>query len=381
LSSSCFGHRFSQAKLPKATSPATIRVLLTKLAEDALVEVKGRYILYNPKTDRQIFSGSKKKRARISTKNEGLFWGDNYPDIFELKIVPATTQTSILVNGVPYPGAIDICSIGGTINIVNEVDLDTLLKATLPQKIKEDYSAETLEAIAITERTHLSSIVHKAPYASWHVDANELDYHGAVSIKQNSHAQAAIERTKEIVLHYHKKPFAAGWAPNHAGKSTSYPSIYRRLSEVPQGVKDLPSTHLRDQSKWTVSLSLREFAKSLNLTNVKEIDLYQVDKTCKNYGIRVVSQEGTKDLDLFALYNALGPNILPSNDFTLKMKGKRIEFTGYGQGNGVGLCALSAEILSKKNAGVNKILKTHFPDTELVNLRFQRETGANNHEI
>ncbi|NGX37450.1 MAG: Amidase enhancer [Chlamydiae bacterium] len=357
---------------PLFGSSPTVKILLTKLSNDALVEVRGRYFLYNPKTDAPIAMGSKKKRAHITSGDTGLTWGEALPGIFEIRIVPADPQSSILVNGIQYKGSVEVYSIGGTINVINEIDAEDYIKAILPPKIHEKYTNETLDAIAIIERTHLYHTIQKDNYASWQFEAEKVGYLGN-SASQNASAIQAIDRTRDLILSYRKKPFAAAWSPNNAGHSVSYLSVFRKNSDTPRGVNDLPSIHQREKSEWKATVPLQTLATIAGFPRLTKIDFFRAEKTNKIYAVRFTEQSESKDLDFFALQRALGENVLQSNDFTIAIKGKKAYFTGYGKGSGVGLCALSADILARRNNCVENILKLHFPESQLLNIR--QESG------
>lgn len=348
--------------------PVTVRVLLTKLADKAQIEVKGRHLLYNPKTEAFLSSSHKKKKAPITAHDNGLYWNEILSDVFALRIVPDEKNCNILVNGIQYKGWIEIYNIGGTINIVNEVDVENYLKAKLSPKIPPKFSKETLDAIVITERTHLYHIIEKGSYASWQLESEKEGYLG---IAQSRSVSDAIERTRDIILHYEKKPFAASWGFDHGGRSVSFPAIFRKDSDVPPGVDNLPSLHERTKSKWKTSIpfqTLEQIAGSFTT-----IELFRAEKSHKVYALRFIGPEGTKDIDIQTLQKSLGAYEIPSNDFTVTIKGKKAHFTGYGKGLGTGLCIASAEILAHRKASVEKILLTHFPGAKLINMR--QETG------
>lgn len=360
--------------ISKQNKPPTVRVLLTRLEESVLVEVRGRYLIYNPKNDELIATGSKKKRAKVTTWEKGIYWDEEYPDIFEMRIVPNEESASILVNGIQYKGCIEIYSIGGTINVVNEVDTENYLKSVLGPKVTQKFSRETLDAIAITERTHLYYLLEKDAYASWQIEAEKVGYTGLVAARQNSAVAAAIERTNGLILNYKKKPFAASWSENNAGRSVTYNTIFRKNCTVPSGVDNLPSLFQREKSRWKSTVLIKNLAKIADLSTITKIDLFRAEKTKKIYAVRFFGPEGKKDISFFELQQKLGETTLPSNDFTLNLKGNKAFLTGYGKGLGVGLCGKSAEILAQRKASTENILKGHFPGSELLNLR--EETGV-----
>lgn len=348
--------------------PVTVRVLLKKLANDAQIEVKGRYLLYNPKTNAFISASNKKKKGKIKTHEQGLFWEELFPGITEIRIVPDEKNCSILVDGLQYKGWIEVYSIGGTINIINEVDTENYLKATISSKINFPLSEETLDALVIAERTHLYYLIEKGAYASWQIEAEKVGYQG---LNFNRPVHEAIERTKDLILQYNKKPFLATWGLNHAGRSVAYPSIFRKPSQVPSGVDNLPSLNEREKSKWKTAISLDTLAKIAHLQTVTKIDLFKAEKSQKVYAVRLIGPEGTKDISISDFQKEVGPQLIPSNDFVIFPKGKKAIFIGYGKGLGSGLCLKSAEILAERKASVEKILLTHFPQTNLVNFRLE----------
>jgi len=357
---------FSNEDPAPKNKPVTVKVLLTKLTDEALLEVRGRYFLYNPRNDSWIANGTKSKRARIATSENGLFWGEEMPNTFELRIVPAQINSAILVNGIQYNGCIEVYSIGGTLNVVNEVDAESYLKSILAPQFETAPSKEVLDAVVITERTNLYHLIQKDPYASWQIEGEKVGYKGQALAKHNRWAQESIERTRELVLHYNDQPFAATWSHNNAGKSVSYPSIFRIKETVPEGVRHLPSLHRREKSKWKTTVPLATLTKMIHLKNITRIDLFKAEKTSKVYALRFREENKTQDIDFFTLQKNLGKKLLPSNDFTITLQGKKAIFTGYGKGEGVGLCLLSAEILAKRHQGTEKILLTHFPGAKLI---------------
>lgn len=351
--------------------PVTVRVILKKLAEDAHIEVKGRHMMYNPKTEQFLTSSSKKKKGKIYSHEQGLFWEDLLNGTTEIRIVPDEKNCSILVDGLQYKGWIEVYSIGGTINIINEVDAENFLKSTLSAKISTTLSKETLDAIAIAERTHLYYLIEKDGYASWQIEADKVSYQG---LNFNRAVYDAVDRTRDLLLHYKQKPFSATWGFDHAGRSVGYPSIFRRPGSVPPGVDNLPSINGRDKSKWKTAMPLQTLAKAAKLDSISHIELFRADKSQKVYAVRLIGPEGAKkDIPIADFQKMVGINILPSNDFAVSHKGKKALFIGFGKGLGSGLCVASSEILSHRNASTESILSTHFPQAKLVNAR--QESG------
>jgi len=366
-------HSFEGSTDPsKINKPATVKVLLTKLALQAHVEVKGPFLLYNPHDDSWIAHHAKKKKGKMKVGNRGLIWGKPMKGVDEIRIVPNSPQTKLFVNGNEYKGCIEIYSIGGTLNIVNELDVESYLISTLSPQMKTDLNQEAIDAVVITERTSLYSLIGKSAYTSWHLEAEKVGYLGTNQKKESSQVREAVSRTSDLVLHFEKKPFPTSWGQDLAGQSASYRSIFRRKLKAPSGVSRLPSSLDREKSAWKISFTKKELSALLNSSSLSSISLFKAKGTNKVYALRLSTQSGPFNLDFFAFQKALGKKSLPSNDFSVEMGKKGIIFTGYGEGNGVGLCLKSAHRLAEKNEPCPKILQRHFPGAQLVNIRRER---------
>src|SRR3989304_7388176 len=82
--------------------PATIKVLSSNGKDKALLEVKGRYMIYDPFSGYKISEGILSKRSTIYSNESGLKWGERFPGIVQMRIVPGDSQSSILVDGIEY---------------------------------------------------------------------------------------------------------------------------------------------------------------------------------------------------------------------------------------------------------------------------------------
>lgn len=350
------------------SKPATLKVLLEKLSEDVLLEVKGRYLVYNPQNDILIESGITGKRARMTVSDNGLVWGELFPGANELRIVPGDSQSSILINGVQYKGCVEIYSVGEHLTVINEVDIENYLKATFAASCAH-IPEELLEIVAVVSRTNLYYLARKNKEATWHVDAQKVSYAGGELSRKSSYAENAVDKTKHMVLTFDDQPFPAVWTKDSAGKTASYASIFRKGGKTPPGAESLPSGFFRTKNTWTLTVEKERLAEIAHLDVITKIDLFHAEKSGKIYAIRLSNGSEAKNIDFFTLQHALGSDQLKSNDFSIKADQDHITFSGYGQGIGVGLCLASAEILAKRRENPRKILKTFFPGTQLVSMR------------
>ncbi|MBS0652616.1 MAG: SpoIID/LytB domain-containing protein [Verrucomicrobia bacterium] len=355
--------------LSQQAKPATIKVLISRQKDNVLLEVKGRYIVYDPVTGLEVGNGISTKRAQVVPCQEGIQWKELFPGISQIRIVPGDSQSTILVDGIEYRGCVELYDVNGKLNIVNEVDIERYLKSVMTTQFSQECDEEVMEAIAIIARTNAYYLVNRKPNAYFHVEAQEVGYQGHALTLQNLHLDKAINNTRHVVMTYQHQPFAATWTKDSAGKTADYATIFRKAITAPHGVASPYAAYERPKHGWSFAVSKQELARIAGAAKVTAIDLYQDKNSEKVYGVRIKEGEKAHDVDFFKLQNALGANRLRSNDFTVKLNGDQIVFNGYGEGHGVGLCLLGALSMAEHGANTQKILATFFPDTKLENIR------------
>ncbi|MBS3904157.1 MAG: SpoIID/LytB domain-containing protein [Simkania sp.] len=359
------------------TKPATIKILIADKADGAILEVKGRYDIFNPHTQLPITSSILGKRAAIYAHGEGVKWDDPFPYINQMRIVPSNPESSILINGIEYRGCIEIYNLNGVISIVNEVDIENFLKSTLSVQLTHVSDPKVLEALAIVARTNAYYLASRNFQAQWHIRANETDYMGYGVTLQHLAIDRAIENTRHMVMTYKSQPFAASWTENSAGRTANYCSIFRKQVVAPQGVPTPIASKDREKHHWVAAFSKQEIAELAGLTKIVHVSPYLDQNSEKTYAVRISDGALTQDVDFFTLQKKLGKDRLRSNDFEVTIKGDKVLFSGWGQGHGVGLCLYSAKWMAAKGDSVAKILSQFFPSTQLQNMRSFGQKNSN----
>ena len=165
-------------KTPKRETgkPATIKVLLEKESDGVLLEARGSYTIFNPENGKKVSSGSRGKRFYLYPHEEGIKWGENYLGIFQLQINPTSANTTFLLDGVQYRGAIEVYNVEGKLCVINEVDVESFVKSTLTEELTgESFPPNVMDSIAIIARTDAYYKALMNYDAFWHVTANECN--------------------------------------------------------------------------------------------------------------------------------------------------------------------------------------------------------------
>ncbi|NGX35008.1 MAG: hypothetical protein K1060chlam1_01376 [Candidatus Anoxychlamydiales bacterium] len=357
----------------EANRPENIQVLLAKDVTEALLESKGSYVVLNPLDGSRITSSLAGKRFMLKATASGIKWGEGYPGIHQIYIVPKSKNSSLLVNGIEYEGAICVFKIKNKINIINDINIESYLKSILTPSFPYLMENEVMAAITIAARTTAYSHVKRNKDSFWHVSADEIGYHGKAIIQPDSHVSNAVDRTRHIILVLADKganrPFAATWTENSAGKTAAFHTIFRKDWWAPKiGVEAPHAAINRAESKWTFKISKKELASLLNVTAISRIDLYTDTFSKKAYAIKLVTGSDVQDMDFEKFQKIVGKENLLSNDMQVIVGNTDVIFTGFGKGFGVGLCLHSANQMAQNGANAAKILAKFFPDTYLLNL-------------
>ena len=349
-----------------------LKVLTHESLNGSLIEVKGAYSVKDPSTLKHMSSSFLKKRYYLSAASDGLNWGRMYKGIHQLEITPKNKNTSILIDGIQYNGKLSCYDISGKIYLVIETKVDEYVKSILSGRFGyRDLHQTTLEALAIAMRTDLYHKIATSTNPYWDIKATDHKFQGSSQQMVNSAAEAAVSATKDLIMLHHNRPFPTSWSENCAGKTASYKTIFLKEVDCPAGVFVPYAQKKRHESQWKCSISKRVLAKSLELDSIQSIEPYKDSITDKIYAIKINGRNLTfKDINFIDLQKLIGEHRLQSNDFTIKVIDERIEFTGYGNGLGVGICLLSAKEMAESGKSTTKVLSSFYPETKIMKLEF-----------
>jgi stage II sporulation protein D len=191
--------------------PPTIKILVAHNKPGIVLEVKGKYKLFDPHKNEYMSTRFIGKRKFLQPLSNGLKWGEEFPGVYQIMIMPEDPNTTTLVDGIEYKGSIYVYDVGGQISVVNGIDvedyLNSLLSTHYPQKLPE----EMLGAIAITNRTEAYWQAKHPKTSYWDVDASRVGYEGYAVAGRPSTIPQALSTTKYMVLVNNNEPIEANW--------------------------------------------------------------------------------------------------------------------------------------------------------------------------
>lgn len=211
---------FTKEPLPP---PPTLKILLANDHNGVILEVKGKYKIYDARNMQLIGNRYLGKRKFLQADHQGMVWGEEFPGIHQIAIIPDNPKTTIIVDGVEYAGSIYAYDLGGTISVVNHLDIENYLDFTLPSEYRDPLPVEVLNAIAIAARTNAYYQAQNSKSPFWDVEANRVNYHGVTLSKRSDEVSRAVKDTQYMILNRIGKdnwlvtPFPAYWRPLNGG--------------------------------------------------------------------------------------------------------------------------------------------------------------------
>jgi len=220
----------------QAKTPPMINVLVVNDRPGVLLEVKGRYQIVDPNTKKLLTKRYMGKKKYMQSLSSGLKWGEEFPGVFQLQIVPEDMSVTTVIDNIEYRGILYVYDIGGAISIVNRVPIEEYLLSTLPQKYRDPLPEEALSAIAITARTDAYYQSQNPKNKFWAVDGYHVGYRGLETHVSGSEMEHAIRATRHMILSKTGTyegvltPFPAHWGSVAGGHFTHQDGGVSRIS-------------------------------------------------------------------------------------------------------------------------------------------------------
>jgi hypothetical protein len=204
----------------KSAEPAdaNVGILIAHDVPGIVLEVKGKYRIYDPLTQDFISTRFIGKRKFVQAYSDGIKWGEEFPSVHQIQIVPEDPKTSTLVDGIEYSGVVTVYDIGGTISVVNDIPSNEYLKAILNPNYFE-MPEELAAAYVIAERTNTLYQLKNPPSRYFTVDKDNVNYKGKAAAIHGDGFTPAIQATRDMVMTKNRAPFAVNLYTNKADPS------------------------------------------------------------------------------------------------------------------------------------------------------------------
>ncbi len=192
----------SLSKVRSLPKQPMLKVLLGQDQDGFMVEVKGAHNVYDPYTGKKLESAFLKSSYYMIPTSDGVKWGQEFPGIYQLLIIPDSSSTSITVNGIQYPGAVAFYQVESKLAAINWVSLEDFTSSILSTTLfpKDQDQKETLATYAIAIRTLAYQSLIESHNAFWDVKASEAGYKGKAVERSDKTFLDAMKVSQDIIL-------------------------------------------------------------------------------------------------------------------------------------------------------------------------------------
>jgi stage II sporulation protein D len=270
----------------------------------------------------------------------------------------------LLVNGIHYPGDIEVWRGTGGLYLINELPLEEYIKNVVSAEVGADWDMEALKVQAVISRTYAIFQKQRNNSVNYDITSSVLHqvYKGA---NENTRISYAVMHTEGEVLTYNGKVIEAFYHSTSGGMTEAAEEVfgksYSYLTPVAGSCETSPYWI------WERRVPAEELEKALNVAGITEIKIASLTSTRRVRTVEVMHGGGTLTVKATDLRKLLGWNRLPSTNFTLSRDSSTFVFDGQGYGHGVGLCQWSALEMARSGMNYRDILSYFYPGTVIQN--------------
>lgn len=350
-----------------------VRVAVLKGASSFRLKVKGTYEIIEPASGKVLSKGRNIRTTVTVYKNGILLAGGGFTA--DRILVKGNDPEAFLINDRSFRGDIEVLKdSSGHLLVVNRIDLEDYVKGILYHEASHYWPEDALKAQAVACRTYAVYQMQENAGCDYDVtsDIYSQVYGGKVSERYRTNK--AVEDTKGEAIFYKGRVFPAYYHATCAGHTEDASELWKINISPLKGVvcgycKDAP------HYSWHNVLSVKEVADKLREAGYKLKDIEDIvllDKTASGRIRTLGIVSGGKQLKIPAkdFRNIMGPNVIKSTIFDVKIIGNDAVFEGLGWGHGVGMCQWGAYFMAKEGYNYREILKYYYPASYVKTLGF-----------
>lgn len=345
-----------------------MRICVASGKEKISMIVKSPYKIMAINSDITLEKGRHLK-ADVFPTATGLMVGDKEFKVYGIRIVPRN-DASIFINRTCLRGAIDIIRTEEReLLVVNHVDIEKYLYGVLHHEVPFHWPAETLKAQAVAARTfalYRKNLMHEEDYDVTN-DIYSQVYGGRSGERWRT--RRAVDLTRGKVLTYGGELLSAYYHSICAGHTENAEIVFE-VDLPPLKGRRCPYCKGAPGTRWKALFSYKQIEERLNKYGIKVKAIRRIKEGTRDASgrlehVKLEDSTGQKEVKGFKFRLALGPNVIRSTNFSVKVTPKGVLFRGKGWGHGVGMCQWGAFGMARRRFNYKKILEFYYPGTKL----------------
>lgn len=273
--------------------------------------------------------------------------------------------SEIRINGKRYRGRVEIVCSQQDLLIVDELNLEDYLVGLINSEISSRWHTEAVKAQAVVARTYALYQKKAGKNPGYDLEATVMSQvYGGIDSEDEMALKAVKETEGEVAL-YNGELIQAIYHSCCGGETEAAEDMWGWRIPYLKRLND-PYCTAAPNYFWLYRISLKEMEDRLSRVNshirdIKSIHVQKRSPSGRVMAIAVGHMGGTTGMTGKDFRGAVGFENLRSTNFTVKLIGSLLDFTGSGGGHGVGMCQWGAKGMAEHGKSYKEILKWYYP--------------------
>jgi len=356
-------HSFAQA-------PRYIRVAIFQDVSYLRLKIKGSYEIIDS-TSNKVLNRGKNLNTTVTVYSQGLLLGNIRCNTNELFIKPYYAE-SIIINGRVFRGDVQLIKDNTKLSVINYIDLEDYVKGISVRETSHYWPIDSLKAQVIVFRTFAFYKMQENAQKDFDLTSDVYSQLYGGRAAERYRINKVVDETAGLVLTYQGKIFPAFYHATCGGHTDDAVLLWN--IDIPP-LKGVVCNFCQDSPhfKWHNVLSQEEVKDALakgglRIENIKDILILGRDKSNRITDLKIVDDKKDMKISAKDFRNTLGPNVIKSTNFQVKVIDHDIVFEGFGWGHGVGLCQWGAYFMAKQGYTYKQILGYYYPGTQISSI-------------
>ena len=352
-----------------AETQEIIRVAIITDASKVKLAVRSAYQILALNTNEELFKGRRLWHARVIPTDTGIRIGKLDFKMYGVRVQPARSP-AIYLNSRKFRGAIDIIrQPDKKLLVINHLSVEEYVAGVLYHEVAPWWPMEALKAQAIVARTF--ALYHAKVNADKDYDLLSTTYSQVYGGKTSERGRTskAVRLTRNKVLTYQNRLFPTFYHATCAGYTENAASLWN-INITPLKGRECQFCRRSPHFRWEKKISIRDIERALieagfKVGSIESIRIVDRNISGRITDLEIISSGGRVKISGNRFRLAVGPEIIRSTNFDLKIKKRQVNFTGYGWGHGVGMCQWGAFFMARKGFNAEQILGFYYPESKI----------------
>jgi stage II sporulation protein D len=362
---------------PHAAFSTSVRVAVVKGKEEIRLTIRGQYEIIDPVGQQVLSEGRYLRDQEISVDQGGFVWDGRQTNLEHIRILPQK-DVAISFDGIKkrYRDIIDLkAQSDDRMLVVNIIALEKYVKGVLYHEVSHRWPLEALKAQAVAARTYALYQTKVNSQRDYDVTSDIYSQVYGGKSAERYRTNLAVNRTKDEVLFFQDQVLPAYYHSNCGGHTEDVSELWDHDLPPLSGVQ-CPFCKNQPGYRWKRNFRSKEVQDLLNRQGyaiglIKTVKVTERTDSGRVKKIQVTDRKGkTLYLTGKEFRQILGPNLLRSNLYKIRMQGFYFDVIGRGWGHGVGMCQWGMHTMSRKGYSYRDILYFYYPGVEIKRSEF-----------